>query len=57
MYKKGYVILFLILITGISACVDIKNKKTTLEIVDNNRHYYPILQGPELDIVFVIKNV
>lgn len=57
MYKKGYIILILILATGISACVDIKNKKTTLEIVDNNRHYYPILQGPELDIVFVIKNV
>lgn len=35
---------------------DIKEKKTTIEIVDNYRHYYPIQTGQELDIMFEIKN-
>lgn len=39
------------------ACGDMKDKKTTLEVIDNQRHYYPIVQGQELDIVFPIKNV
>src|SRR5690554_6742106 len=37
-------------------CADIKNQVTTLEVVDNNRHYYPILRGQELEVVFDIKN-
>ncbi|MBB4118464.1 hypothetical protein GGR32_000738 [Mesonia hippocampi] len=46
---------FFILITALSC--NIKNEKTTLEIEDNNRHYYPILQGQELEVVFPIKNI
>lgn len=46
--------LILILFT-VSAC-GIKDKKTTLEITDPDRHYYPILQGQELDIVYQIEN-
>lgn len=40
---------------GFESC-HIKDKKTTIEIVDNNRHYYPILRGQEKEIVFRIKN-
>lgn len=39
-----------------TACKNIEDEKTTLEIQDNNRHYYPILMGQELQIRFVIKN-
>ena len=37
-------------------CAQIRDQVTTLEIVDNNRHYYPILRGQELEVVFDIKN-
>jgi len=40
-----------------SGCIsDIKNRKTSVEILDNNRHYWPILTGQELEVVFFIKN-
>jgi len=45
----------LLLLSG-TACDDIKDKKTTIQITDNNRHYYPILMGQELNIVFPVKN-
>src|SRR5690554_5904986 len=46
-------ILFVSLFVG---CADIRNQVTTLEIIDNNRHYYPILRGQELEVAFDIKN-
>lgn len=46
---------FLLALLSVS-CADIKNRKTTIEVVDNNRHYYPVLAGQKLDIVFPIKN-
>lgn len=46
----------LIIATLFTACVDFKDKKTSIEIVDNHRHYYPILTGQKLDVVFTIKN-
>lgn len=39
-----------------SSCMDIKDRKTTIEIADNNRHYYPILTGQELEVSFIVKN-
>lgn len=39
-----------------ASCVNLEEKKTTIGVVDNNRHYYPILSGQELDVVFTIKN-
>lgn len=39
-----------------SGCQNFTEATTTIEIVDNDRHYYPILRGQELDIVFTIKN-
>lgn len=52
-YYTGILLLFMVTLTG---CLDVKDQKTTLQIVDNNRHYYPILQGQEQDIVFTVKN-
>lgn len=48
---------FVIGILGfLSSCVDVTKKKTTIEIEDNNRHYYPVLAGQLKDIAFKIKN-
>lgn len=46
---------FLLLFLFLSACAS-KDNKTTIEIEDNHRHYYPILTGQELNIKFEIKN-
>jgi hypothetical protein len=40
----------------LGSCVDIANKKTQIEIEDNDRHYYPLLAGQHKDISFKIKN-
>lgn len=56
MIKNITGILFLLLALTMAGC-GIKNKKTTLQIVDNDRHYYPILRGQKLRVVFPIKNV
>ena len=50
------IIFIALAVFSISSCKDIKNEKTTLQITDNNRHYYPIMMGKKLDIVFPIKN-
>ncbi|MCE9107435.1 DUF1573 domain-containing protein [Bacteroides pyogenes] len=47
--------LFLLLLS-LAACSHSKNDKTTIEIIDNYRHYYPIRAGQELDIMFKIQN-
>lgn len=56
MNKINITLLVTLCIFIFSACKEIKDQKTTLEVKDNNRHYYPILQGQELDIAFPIKN-
>lgn len=57
MKKSSFIILLLILVGLLSSCQkDIKDQKTTIEIVDNDRRYYPILRGQELDMVFYINN-
>ncbi|NDV78351.1 DUF1573 domain-containing protein [Dysgonomonas sp. 511] len=33
-----------------------KDKKTTIEIIDPERCYYPILRGQELDVVYHLQN-
>lgn len=43
-------------IIGLTGCKDIRAQKTTLEIIDNNRKYYPILNGQKLDVVFEVRN-
>lgn len=57
MIKYRFFISFLLIcLTQIVGCGKKEQKLTTLEIVDNHRHYYPIEQGKELDMVFTIKN-
>lgn len=38
------------------SCADVSKKKTTMEVEDNNRHYYPILTGQVKDVSFKLKN-
>lgn len=38
------------------SCMNIADKKTSIEIDDNDRHYYPILAGQIKDVSFNIKN-
>lgn len=40
----------------LSSCKNLRKEKTTIEVIDNNRHYYPILAGQKLNMVFVVKN-
>lgn len=50
---------FLIMVTillSIAGCKNMEDIKTTVAVEDNGRHYYPILTGQELEIVFPIKN-
>jgi len=56
MNRKKIFLPILLLLVVMAGC-NIKDKKTTLEIVDNGRHYFPILQGQVLDVVFSIKNI
>lgn len=39
-----------------SGCLDVKNKRTTIEVEDNQRHYYPLVAGQQKDLSFNIKN-
>jgi len=56
MNRKKISVPILLLVIVMTSC-NIKDKKTSLAIVDNDRHYYPVLQGQELDLVFPVKNV
>lgn len=40
----------------LSSCLDISSRKTTMEIEDNERHYYPVLVGQQKDLSFKLKN-
>lgn len=46
--------MFVIFLSFVSC--GLKDKKTTMEIKDPLRHYYPVLRGQELDIVYEVNN-
>ncbi|WP_240623439.1 DUF1573 domain-containing protein [Brumimicrobium aurantiacum] len=46
----------LTIVLTMNSCQDVSNKKTSIQIVDNHRQYYPILRGQELEVMFTIKN-
>lgn len=54
--KKFYYIAIMLVISFGSKSCDVKSRKTTIAVVDNDRHYYPILRGQEKEITFVLKN-
>lgn len=56
MKNKIFIIPFLFVFLHLIGCSSKTSSKTTLEVVDNQRHYYPLVQGRELEIVFDIKN-
>lgn len=39
-----------------TSCLNIANRKTTINVEDNDRHYYPILAGQRKDIAYKITN-
>ncbi len=51
-----YIIFAIGLFSSLVSCSDLSEKTTTLKIIDNNRHYYPVLRGQELNVVFTIQN-
>ncbi|TDG36604.1 DUF1573 domain-containing protein [Pedobacter changchengzhani] len=53
---KRYILVFLFVLPMLNACVDLRKEKTTVEVIDNNRHYYPIQMGQKLEILFHVKN-
>lgn len=52
-FKLGYMIASIVLL---ASCMNIAEKKTTAQIMDNDRHYFPILAGQKKQISFQIKN-
>ncbi|NDW18484.1 DUF1573 domain-containing protein [Dysgonomonas sp. 216] len=52
-FKCAYLGIFVVVL--LSSC-NIRDKKTTIEIDDPNRHYYPIQRGQSLEILYEIKN-
>ena len=39
-----------------TSCGDISERKTSMEVEDNARHYFPILAGQQKDVSFKLKN-
>ena len=57
MNKTKHILSLLVISLSLTGCLNPMEKKTTLEIVDNYRHYYPILRGQEIEMAFTVKNV
>lgn len=55
--KKIHILICLLSISLFASCFDPKNEKTQIQVVDNDRHYYPIQTGQPLDVVFKVKNI
>lgn len=56
MKKFTLIILLLILLSTLITGCDIDSKKTSITISDPNRHYYPIIRGQPLDVLYTIEN-
>ncbi len=56
MMRTATYLFFITVVSFLLVGCNIKDNKTTIEIVDNNRHYYPILVEQKLDIMFEVKN-
>lgn len=50
--KLLFVLLMLCLVYG----CNIEGRKTKVEVVDIDRHYYPVLRGQMLDVVYTLHN-
>jgi hypothetical protein len=56
MKNKFFLICTMLIFVCLNSCKDIIKGNTTLQIKDNNRHYYPVILGQELNMVFQITN-
>lgn len=56
MNRIKYIYFILLPILVLMGCKGGEGETTTIEIVDNNRHYYPVLQGQEKSMVFPLLN-
>lgn len=56
--KYNYFKLILVILTSLwmTGCMNVLDKKTSLEVPDNGRHYYPILAGQMKDVSFNLIN-
>ena len=52
---KLKLLILLVATMALSGC-NVKDKKTSLRVVDAERHYYPVLRGQELEILYEIEN-
>lgn len=52
---KLIILLFISLFTLVTGC-DIDSKKTSMTISDPDRHYYPVIRGQPLDVLYTIEN-
>lgn len=55
-YHYMRMLVWLLCALAFSSCLNLEARKTTLEVEDNKRHYYPILAGQQKDISFMLKN-
>ncbi len=56
MWKKTYKLFLLLLLLPLLGACGIKDRKTSIEVIDPYRQYHPVLRGRSLDIVYQIKN-
>ncbi len=55
-YTYSKIILIFTTLVMVTGCVNIADRKTTMEVEDNDRHYYPLLAGEQKDLNFKLKN-
>lgn len=55
-YNYARFMLFTLSLLLMTGCLNVLDKKTSLEVQDNGRHYYPILAGQQKDVSFNLKN-
>lgn len=55
-YNFYSIIVFVYCLLLLASCGNIADKKTTMVVEDNNRHYYPVLAGQPKDIAFKLTN-
>ncbi|MEC4051958.1 DUF1573 domain-containing protein [Myroides odoratimimus] len=56
MSRIKYTLFILLFFTLLVGCKGGEGETTSLEIVDNDRHYYPVIQGEEKIMVFPLVN-
>lgn len=56
MKRLIHLLILFISLLFFTKCKETTDQTTTLEVVDNNRHYYPVLQGQQKTMIFQLIN-